>query len=111
MLHRGDFCINPHTKLLQTILYRFFTKKTISMTTLYLPSQNPPQSPFPDKIIRGQVSKGGGLKFPSLKKRGQGRFSDKCHLTYELISNCKKTLLHNFKFVLFIQFGVGVKGF
>ena len=41
------------------------TKEDINMTTLYLTSQNPPQSPF---------SKRGTLFFPSLAKRGQGRF-------------------------------------
>ncbi len=45
-------------------------------------NENPPQSPFPDKIIRGQVSKGGGdpmlaketTNTPPLSKGGRGGF-------------------------------------
>jgi len=57
------------------------------MTTLYLPSQNLPRAPLssPRRVALGD--KGGGSKFPHLKERDQGRFSDKCYLTYELISN------------------------
>jgi hypothetical protein len=37
-------------------------------------TENPPPSPFPDKIIRGQVSKGGDERIPPLTKGGKGRF-------------------------------------
>ena len=40
-------------------------------------NENPPQSPFPDKIIRGQVSKGGENNNPPLAKGGEGGFEKK----------------------------------
>ncbi len=35
-------------------------------------SENPPASPFPDKTIRGQISKGGEVNSPPLAKVGEG---------------------------------------
>ncbi|MCK9418277.1 MAG: transcription-repair coupling factor [Nitrospirae bacterium] len=48
-----------------------FTTEAAEGTT---PLENPPVSPFPDKTIRGQVSKGGEINAPPLAKGGGGGF-------------------------------------
>jgi DNA polymerase len=60
---------------------------------------NPPVSPFPDKIIRGQVSKGGPQTSPPLTKGGEGGFtvahSEALSAVREELGDCTRCKLHN----------------
>ena len=59
---------------------------------------NLPASPFPDKIIRGQVSKGGPQKSPPLTKGGEGGFtaahSQALAGVREELGDCTRCKLH-----------------
>ena len=49
--------------------------------------ENPPQSPFPDKIIRGQVFKGGHAAIPPLAKGGEGGFERMVQKATDILRN------------------------